>query len=123
MTRKTTKKPSHSTSEISPAKSRLLYFEERRDPMVDTIRRLVEIESPSDNKHAVDRCSAFVAEQFGALGGRAEFHRVADFGNHLQVDFTGETLQKPVLLLGHYDTVYPLGIPATAGYGVRECST
>jgi acetylornithine deacetylase/succinyl-diaminopimelate desuccinylase-like protein len=113
MTRKTTKKPSHSTSEISPAKSRLLYFEERRDPMVDTIRRLVEIESPSDNKHAVDRCSAFVAEQFGALGGRAEFHRVADFGNHLQVDFTGETLQKPVLLLGHYDTVYPLGTIAS----------
>jgi glutamate carboxypeptidase len=81
--------------------------------MVDTIRRLVEIESPSDNKQAVDRCSAFVAEEFAALGGRAEFHRVADFGNHLQVDFAGETQQKPVLLLGHYDTVYPMGTLAT----------
>lgn len=89
--------------------------------MVDTIRRLVEIESPSDNKHAVDRCSAFVAEQFAAVGGRAEFHRVADFGNHLQVDFGGETQQKPVLLLGHYDTVYPLGslasMPCRVGNG------
>jgi glutamate carboxypeptidase len=121
MTRKTTKKSHHSNSETSPARTRLHYFEERRDQMVDTVRRLVEIESPSDNKHAVDRCSAYVAEQFGALGGRAEFHRVADFGNHLQVDFAGETLQKPVLLLGHYDTVYPLGtianMPCYTGNG------
>ena len=81
--------------------------------MVDTIRRLVEIESPSDSKQAVDRISAFVAEEFAALGGRAQFHRVADFGNHLQVDFEGETQQKPVLLLGHYDTVYATGSLAT----------
>ena len=89
--------------------------------MVDTIRRLVELESPSDNKQAVDRCSAFVAEEFAARGGRAEFHRAHDFGNHLQVDFPGETQQKPVLLLGHYDTVYPLGtlatMPCRAGNG------
>jgi len=77
--------------------------------MVDMIRRLVEMESPSDNKPAVDRCSAFAAEEFAALGGRAQFHRVSEFGNHLQVDFPGETQQKPVLLLGHYDTVYPMG--------------
>jgi glutamate carboxypeptidase len=36
-------------------------------------------------------------------------HHVRDFGNHLQVDFPGKTDAKPVLLLGHYDTVYPLG--------------
>ncbi len=92
---------------------RLEYFEKSRDQMVDTIRRLVEIESPSDNKQAVDRISAFVAEEFAALGGRAQFHRVTDFGNHLQIDFEGETQQKPVLLLGHYDTVYPTGSLAT----------
>ena len=28
---------------------RLRYFEERRDQMVETVRELVEIESPSDN--------------------------------------------------------------------------
>jgi glutamate carboxypeptidase len=97
----------------SPAHTRLEYFEQRRDQIVDTIRRLVEIESPSDSKQAVDRISAFVAEEFAALGGRAQFHRVTDFGNHLQVDFEGETQQKPVLLLGHYDTVYPTGSLAT----------
>jgi len=110
-----TKNPAHSTpkSNHQIAQMRLHYFEQQRDHMIDIIRRLVEIESPSDNKQAVDRCSAFAAEEFAALGGRAQFHRVADFGNHLQVDFPGETQQKPVLLLGHYDTVYPLGTLTT----------
>jgi glutamate carboxypeptidase len=121
MTKKNTNKPSHSHKTSRPAQTHLHFFEQRRDQMVDTIRRLVEIESPSDNKHAVDRCSAFVAEEFAAIGGRAEFHRSTEYGNHLQVDFVGETQQKPVLLLGHYDTVYPLGtlasMPCRAGNG------
>lgn len=110
-----------SQSAHQQAKSRLHYFEQRRDQIVETIRRLVEIESPSDNKQAVDRCSAFAAEEFAALGGRAQFHRATEVGNHLQVDFPGETQQKPVLLLGHYDTVYPLGtltsMPCRVGNG------
>jgi glutamate carboxypeptidase len=106
-------KPANTVSSSHPARVRVEYFENRRDQIVDTIRRLVEIESPSDNKQSVDRISAFVAEEFAALGGRAQFHRVTDFGNHLQVDFAGETQQKPVLLLGHYDTVYPIGSLAT----------
>jgi len=104
---------SRTTHTKSPANTRLEYFEQRRDQIVGTIRRLVEIESPSDSKQAVDRLGAFVAEEFAALGGRAQFHRVSDFGNHLQVDFEGETQQKPVLLLGHHDTVYPTGSLAT----------
>src|SRR5579883_1040684 len=120
-----TSRPSHPWSQrphpARPAQVRLRYFEQRRDQIVDMIRRLVELESPSDNKQAVDRCSAFAAEEFAALGGRAQFHRVSEFGNHLQVDFPGETQKKPVLLLGHYDTVYPLGtlanMPCRVGNG------
>ena len=88
---------------------RLVYFEERRDAMVSTIRELVEIESPSDDKAAVDRLSEVVAQKFAALGGSIRIHRTNDFGNHLQVDFAGASGGKPVLLLGHYDTVYSMG--------------
>ena len=87
---------------------RLAYFKERRDDIVSTIRELVEIESPSDNKAAVDRVAEAVAEKFSRLGGEVRFHRANDFGSHLQVNFAGKSA-KPVLLLGHYDTVYPLG--------------
>ena len=102
----------HSSAE---AQRRLAYFSERRDAMVSTIRELVEIESPSDNKAAVDRVAEAVADKFSRLGGNVHFHRAKDFGNHLQVDlgFPGNSAAKPVLLLGHYDTVYPLGTLAT----------
>jgi glutamate carboxypeptidase len=97
-----------------PWPDRLRYFSERQHQMVSTIRELVEIESPSDNKPAVDRIAAFLAPKFEALGGRTQLHRSHDFGDSLQIDFSGSPRgrsgdQKPVLLLGHYDTVYPLG--------------
>ncbi|MFI5114132.1 MAG: M20 family metallopeptidase [Terriglobales bacterium] len=95
------------------ARRRLAYFEARRDEMVSTIRELVEIESPSDNKRAVDRLGETVAQKFSALGGAVLFHPASNFGNHLQVDFAGTAKFKPVLLLGHYDTVYPLGTLAS----------
>jgi glutamate carboxypeptidase len=90
------------------AQRRLSYFSERRDAIVSTIQELVEIESPSDNKTAVDRIADAVAQKFSQLGGEVRIHPAKDFGNHLQIDFGGKSA-KPVLLLGHYDTVYPLG--------------
>ena len=96
---------------MSP-KERLAYFESRKEAIVKTIRELVEIESPSDNKATVDRFVAFLAGWFEAIGGKAKIHRAEKFGDHLQVDFAGKA-GKPVLLLGHCDTVYPLGTLAT----------
>lgn len=81
--------------------------------MVTTVRELVEIESPSDDKQAVDRIGELLASRFATLGGRIRLHRSTNFGDSLQIDFAGtavtSTNRKPVLLLGHYDTVYPLG--------------
>jgi glutamate carboxypeptidase len=91
------------------AKARLAYFVERREEIVATIREFVEIESPSDNKASVDRIAEAVANRFSRLGGTLQIHPSNDFGNHLQVDFPGESSRRPVLLLGHYDTVYPVG--------------
>ena len=88
---------------------RLPYFEERVPAMVETIRAFVEIESPSDNKAAADRMGAFLAGIFEELGGKARLHRTEDYGDNLQIDFAGKGGGKPVLLLGHFDTVYPLG--------------
>ena len=93
-------------------KGRLRYFSENQNRIVETIRQLVEIESPSDNKQAVDRIAAVLAAKFAALGGRTQLHHSNDFGDSLQIDFDGSAgsmNRKPVLLLGHYDTVYPLG--------------
>jgi glutamate carboxypeptidase len=90
-------------------RERLRYFEARQQACVQTIRELVEIESPSDNKTAADRIGEVLARMFTALGGRAHVHPTTEFGDNLQVDFAGRSDMTPVLLLGHFDTVYPLG--------------
>jgi len=92
---------------------RLRYFEARQEQIVQSIREFVEIESPSDNKPAADRMGAFLAGSFEAVGGRARVHHSEDFADNLQIDFPGRDSIKPVLLLGHFDTVYPLGTLAT----------
>ena len=96
------------------------YFQERQDAIVETIRQAVEIESPTVDKQAADRLGHWLASKFEALGGHSKFHRTADFGDHLQVDFPGRDRRKPVLLLGHFDTVYPLGTLASMPCRIGE---
>ena len=114
----------------SEAQKQLAYFEQCRDDMVSTIQELVEAESPSDDKAAVDRVAEIVRQKFSRLGGAVRIHEVKDSGNHLQVDFPGKSGSgqsssarsntNPVLLLGHYDTVYPLGTLATMPCRVQD---
>jgi glutamate carboxypeptidase len=114
--KKTTHKKPRRTEAFHPDPvwtERLHYFETRQEQIVQTIREFVEIESPSDNKPAADRMGAFLAGCFEAVGGRALVHRAADFADSVQIDFPGREPIKPVLLLGHFDTVYPLGTLAT----------
>ncbi len=94
----------------SPAEQ-LRYFRKQQPQMVETIQQLVEIESPSDVKAAVDRLGAVLASRFDDIGGKVSVHPAEKAGNQLQVDFAapGSSRQKPVLLLGHMDTVYPIG--------------
>jgi glutamate carboxypeptidase len=88
---------------------RLRYLEKQREEIVRTIRELVEVESPSDTKPAVDQLGAILVEKFRALGGTPRLHPTKQYGDHLQVDFRSSRKTNPVLLLGHFDTVYPLG--------------
>jgi len=75
-----------------------------------TLRDLVNIESPSDDKPGVDSAVAWVAELAKALGGRIKIHPQKLFGDVLEVRFGSvRGSRKPVLLLGHLDTVWPMG--------------
>jgi glutamate carboxypeptidase len=69
-------------------------------------------ESPSDNKSAVDACVALAAERARQLGGRVKLHRQRVYGNLLEARFGPKSHRKAeqrILLLGHLDTVWPLG--------------
>ncbi len=85
----------------------------RKAEMVAALKELVLLESPTHDKAACDKLSAVLADQFQELGGRVKLHRQKETGNHLQVEFAGARGRKPILLLGHYDTVYSVGTLAT----------
>jgi glutamate carboxypeptidase len=101
------------------ASALLSFLQQRRQAMVETLRQMVELESPSDNKTAVDRLGEHLAQQFAAAGGQPRFHRQSERGNHLQVDFPGANSQPPAMLLGHFDTVWALGTLAKMPWRVE----
>lgn len=83
------------------------------------LQDLVKVESPSDVKTAVDRCVDVAASHAEKLGGRIRRHRQRDFGDILEVRFGPKSrTARPILLLGHLDTVWPLGTLAKMPYRI-----
>lgn len=87
--------------------------------MLQLIQRIVSLESPSDNKAAVDEMGRFLAHQFETEGGKVKVHEAAEYGNHLEIEFSGNPGQKPLMLLGHFDTVWPLGTVANMPFRIE----
>jgi len=90
----------------------LLAGARRKQPsLLQLLQKLVETESPSDDKSAVDACMALAASHAKALGGRVKLHRQRAFGDVFEARFgpKSKAAAKPILLLGHLDTVWPLG--------------
>jgi glutamate carboxypeptidase len=96
----------------SPASPQNLLMRARKleSQMLRQLETLVKIESPSDDKAAVDRAVAEVSGWAKSLGGRLRRHRHADSGDSLEARFAPRRGgDGPVLLLGHLDTVWAHG--------------
>jgi glutamate carboxypeptidase len=79
----------------------------------ELLRLLVETESPSNDKAAVDRVGAIVAEAARNLGAEIEIISNQETGDHILARFHPSSFSlhpsSPILLLCHMDTVFPLG--------------
>ncbi|HUI84613.1 MAG TPA: M20 family metallopeptidase [Candidatus Binatia bacterium] len=111
--------PASRQPESSP-RALLAWLAERRQEMIASLREMVVRESPTHNKGACDSLCAHLAEQFAHLGGVIGIHRQSAAGDHLQADFRGPRRRKPVLLLGHFDTVYETGTLETMPWSERN---
>jgi len=118
--------PSRSSNpDNSPVPMRTLLAGARRSQqdLIDLIRSLVQIESPSDDKAAVDRCMIFAAAHAKSIGGRVKLHRQRAFGNALEARFGPRTKAespRSILLLGHLDTVWPLGTLKSMAFRIAD---
>jgi glutamate carboxypeptidase len=76
----------------------------------DTLRELVQQESPSEDRPAVNAAMALLERRAREQGARVKRHRQREFGDVLELRFgPPRSSRKPVLLLGHLDTVWPIG--------------
>ena len=73
------------------------------------LRTLVECESPSEDKAGVDRAMRLAEGLARDSGGKPKWHKQKGFGDVLELRWGARGARRPVLLLGHLDTVWPLG--------------
>lgn len=85
----------------------MMNFSARKPAMMKLLQQMVEIESPTYDKAAVNRMGAFIARESAKLSAKIEVipqHAVGD-----QVIARWGSGEGGILLVGHIDTVFPLG--------------
>ena len=100
------------TNSKIPMRALLAGARRKQASLIAFTRQLVQAESPSDDKAAVDACLALAAALGKQLGARFKLHRERGFVNVLELRFgrpNAKDAAEPILLLGHLDTVWPLG--------------
>ncbi len=91
----------------------LAYLRSHQDEMVAHLQQLVELESPTGDKAAIDRLGAVLAEQLRELGAAVDVQAQASAGNHLRARWSaGQASGDGLLLLTHMDTVWDTGTVA-----------
>ena len=80
--------------------------------MAKLLRTLVQLESPSPDKKAVDACLSFLGSLFKRTGMKITRFPARTVGDPLLVEFMAggrHRALKPILILAHADTVWPVG--------------
>src|SRR5207253_7001754 len=88
--------------------------------MVDDLREFVGRETPTTDKKRVDAFADFLAGYASRMtGGAAEVIEQEQWGNHVRLR-VGEGNQRPVLMVGHFDTVWPAGTLAQMPFSTEN---
>ena len=90
----------------------------RRPEMLEMLAELVRVESPTEDRAAVNRCVAMLEKWIRKAGGNSSRNRQSIAGDLLVGRF-GPARGTPVMLLGHLDTVWPLGTLKKMPFRVR----
>lgn len=94
----------------------------REKEMVRRLGEFVRCESPSHDKAAVDRFGRLVAKEWRRRGARVQILREKRRGDHVRAEIwlgTGKTAGQ-ILVLGHLDTVYPMGTISRSPFRVAN---
>lgn len=87
------------------------HFEKRLDEITNAIRDIVEIESPSFDPEGIGKVVDWIEARANDVIPELKIERIAaeGRGDHLVIRAFGDLPGKPLFILGHTDTVHPLG--------------
>jgi glutamate carboxypeptidase len=87
------------------------YFLSRQDAIVAFARALVESESPSGDEAGSKAVVSLLAAAAAGISRVPGIERVVseDYGEHLRLTAFNDSREKPIVILGHTDTVHPRG--------------
>jgi glutamate carboxypeptidase len=77
--------------------------------MLGMLQKLVEMESPSTDKAAIDRLGVVYGEELAASGAQVTHLSAERHGNHVRAVAGEASDDKQILVLGHLDTVWEMG--------------
>lgn len=89
-----------------------LYFKSLQGEMVRLLKTLVQLESPTSDKKAVDKCSAAVIKEIENLGVKVKRIPQKEIGDLYLIEYIpsgNKAAGEPILVLTHIDTVWPVG--------------
>jgi len=98
------------------------YFEEHRAEVLELIRHLVEQESMSRQAGATTRIAESLGERLALEGASVDLISDERYGSTLRARYffgEGSPEEKQLLLVGHLDTVWPLGTLAARPFRVE----
>ena len=96
-------------------------LERKLEEILERVSALVRQESPTSRYDAVSAIQEMVAGWAEELEGRVERHAPSGSGGVLEARFGNpEDGRRPVLLLGHLDTVWPMGTLARMPWRVED---
>ncbi len=82
---------------------------DRKKAMLAQLRTLVEHESPSHDKSALDELATKLLDRWQGLGATTERIANPNGGDHIIARFNDNSTTQRGLVVGHFDTVWPIG--------------
>ena len=87
----------------------LEFFREHNEEIIDFLKELVIRESPSKDKQAVDILGDFIVENLREAGAQVMTFPREEVGDIHYASWNETAPGKPILLMAHIDTVWPVG--------------
>src|SRR5262245_36775779 len=108
-------------NQSNPGASLLNYFEERQSEILEFTRSLVEQESMSREADALRRLADSLASTLAGIGAEIDLFHDSRCGTTVRARFVTQIdSEKQLLVIGHLDTVWPLGTLQSRPFHVED---